>query len=54
LAREYLDPQKIQIFVVGDKLIKVHTASGEELTLENALMQLAQSLGLPYRELALR
>ena len=54
LAREYLDPQKIQIFVVGDKLIKVKTESGEELTLEKALMQLAQSLGLPYRELKLR
>ena len=54
LAREYLDPQKIQIFVVGDKLIKVNTESGEELTLEKALMQLAQSLGLPYRELKLR
>ncbi len=54
LAREYLDPRKIQIFVVGDKLIKVNNRSGDELTLENELMQLAESLGLPYREIALR
>ncbi len=54
LAREYLDPQKIQVFVVGDKLTKVITASGQELTLEKHLMQLAESLGLPYREIALR
>jgi len=54
LAREYLDPQKIQIFVVGDKLIKVNNRSGDELTLENELMQLAELLGLPYREIALR
>lgn len=54
LAREYLDPQKIQIFVVGDKLTKVKNDSGDELTLEMHLMQLAQSLGLPYQELELR
>lgn len=54
LAREYLDPQKIQIFVVADKLIKVSNDSGDELTLEKRLMQLAESLGLPYREIALR
>jgi len=54
LAREYLDPQKIQIFVVADKHIKVNTQSGAEMTLENELMQLAQSLGLPFREIALR
>jgi predicted Zn-dependent peptidase len=54
LAREYLDPQKIQIFVVGDKLTPVKTESGDELTLEQHLMQLAESLGLPYREIELR
>ena len=54
LAREYLDPQKIQIFVVADKLIKVNRDSDDELTLETHLMQLAESLGLPYREIELR
>jgi len=54
LAEKYLDPAKIQIFVVADKYIKVKNERGEELTLEKALMDLAGSLGLPYRELALR
>jgi predicted Zn-dependent peptidase len=54
LAREYLDPQKIQIIVVADKMIKVNDASGDEMTLEQHLKQLAASLGLPYREIALR
>ena len=54
LAQEYLDPQKLQIFVVADKHIKVNNESGNELTLENQLMQLAESLGLPYREIELR
>ena len=54
LAEEYLDPRKIQIFVVADKSIKVKDAHGKEVTLEKALMELAQSLGLPYREIKLR
>jgi len=54
LAAEFLDPQKIQIFVVADKNIKVKNERGEELTLEKALMVLAAAHGLPYRELALR
>jgi predicted Zn-dependent peptidase len=54
LAAEYLDPKKIQIFVVGDKLIKTKTDTGEERTLEEDLRILAKSLGLPYREIILR
>jgi len=54
LAQEYLVPRKIQIFVVADKMIKVKNDSGDEITLEMQLMQLAESLGLPYREIALR
>ncbi|MCP4625573.1 MAG: insulinase family protein [bacterium] len=54
LAREYLDPQKIQIFVVGDKQIKINNLNGDELTLEKQLMQLADALGLPYRDIELR
>lgn len=36
------------------KLIKVNNQRGDESTLENQLMQLAESLGLPYREIVLR
>ena len=54
LAAEYLDPRKIQIFVVADKNIKVKNERGEELTLEKALIDLAASRGLPYREIELR
>jgi len=54
LAAEYLDPDKIQIFLVGDKNIKVKGNRGNEATLEDMLMDLAESLGLPYVELELR
>ena len=54
LAREYLDPRKIQIFLVGDKLIKVKNGQGDESTLEKTLMTLAQTLKLPYQEIELR
>ena len=42
------------IFVVGDKLTKVINDQGDEATLEETLMDLAESLGLPYREIELR
>ncbi len=54
LARQYLDPTKIQIYVVGDKQIKIKDDLGDEVTLEKTLMALAESLGLPYREIELR
>jgi zinc protease len=54
LARQYLDPGKIQIFVVGDKLTKIRNDHGDEATLEASLVELADSLGLPYREIELR
>ncbi len=54
LAAEYLDPDKIQIFLVGDKNIKVKGNRGNESTLEDMLMDLAESLGLPFVELELR
>ena len=54
LARQYLDPGKIQIFVVGDKLTKIRNDHGDEATLEATLVELADSLGLPYREIELR
>jgi len=45
---------KIQIFVGGDKLIKRKNDNGEEATLEETLVGLAESIGLPYREIELR
>jgi predicted Zn-dependent peptidase len=54
LAQKYLDPRKIQIFVVGDKLIKVKNHQGSESTLEDTLKAMADSLQLPYREIGLR
>ena len=54
LAAEYLDPDKIQIFLVGDKNINIKGNRGREATLEEMLMDLADSLGLPYVELELR
>ena len=54
LAQQYLDPQKVQIFVVADKNIKVKNSRGEETTLEQALTDLAASRGLAYREIELR
>ncbi len=54
LAAEYLDPDNIQIFLVGDKNIKVKGNRGNEAALEDMLMDLAESLGLPYVELELR
>jgi predicted Zn-dependent peptidase len=54
LAAEYLAADKIQIFLVGDKTIKVKGSAGNGSTLEDMLRDLADSLGLPYVELELR
>lgn len=54
LARTYLDPRKIQIFVVADKNARVQDENGDAVTLENKLRELAAARSLPYRELAWR
>jgi zinc protease len=54
LARQFLDPKKLQIFVVGDKSIGVKKKDGTELTLEQDMLALAKGLGLPYQEIQLR
>ena len=54
LAQKVLDPTKIQIFVVADKMTTVKTVAGDESTLEQNLIALANSLGLPYTEISLR
>ena len=54
LAVRFLDPNELQIFIVADKAIPVKHADGKELTLEEDIRALAEELGLPYREIALR
>jgi zinc protease len=54
LAIALFDFQKIQIFVVGDKNIKLKSQSGKEMTMEEDLMALAEKYSLPYQEIQLR
>jgi hypothetical protein len=54
LARRYLDPGRIQVFVVADKTIPVSRNHNGVQTLEEDLARLAAQLDLPYREVELR
>jgi zinc protease len=54
LARRYLDPGRIQVFVVADKTIPVSRTQNGAQTLEEDLDRLAAQLDLPYREVELR
>jgi predicted Zn-dependent peptidase len=54
LAVQYLDPAKIQIFIVGDSRVPVKNKDGTELALGEDLKALARNLRLPYREMELR
>ena len=54
LARRYLEPTTIQVFVVGDKNIPVNGDATKARTLAQDLSLLAQELGLPFKEIELR
>ena len=54
LAESFLNPSKVQIFVVGDKTTTVRTDKGDAVTLEEALKRLSSDLRLPFREIPLR
>jgi predicted Zn-dependent peptidase len=54
LARRYLEPTTIQVFVVGDKNTPVNGDATKERTLAQDLSLLAQELGLPFKEIELR
>ena len=54
LARKFLDPKRLQIFVVGDKNRIVKGEDGEEISFEREMISLADRLGLPYKEIELR
>jgi predicted Zn-dependent peptidase len=54
LAREYLNPNSVQIFIVGDKSTRVKSETAGDRTLEDDLSLLAQELKLPFRRIQLR
>lgn len=54
LAQRFLDPNKLQIFVVGDTGISVKKSDGSTVTLGQDVQDLAQKLGLPFKEMAAR
>jgi predicted Zn-dependent peptidase len=54
LAKGFLNPSKVQIFVVGDKTTPVRMNKGASVTLEEALKRLSGDLQLPFREIPLR
>jgi len=54
LAVRLLDPEKLQIFIVADTMIPVKKTDGTQPTLEQDLKSLAERIGIPYREIALR
>jgi zinc protease len=53
LARKFLKPEKVQIFIVADKTIQVKK-DGQLISLEEDLMALADRLGVPFQETTLR
>jgi len=54
LGCKLLDKKVLQVFVVGDKTTGVKRKGESPTTLEKDLKSLAQDLGLPFREMALR
>jgi predicted Zn-dependent peptidase len=54
LAKRFLDPQSLQVFVVADKDIEVKKDDGSKKTLEQDLKDLARKLGIPFMEIPLR
>jgi predicted Zn-dependent peptidase len=54
LAVELLDPEKLQVFIVADKKTPVKGADGTDITLYQDLKSLAERIGIPYQEIALR
>lgn len=54
LADRLLDNRELQVFVVGDKTTSVKRDGEADITLQEDLKSLAEKLGLPFREMALR
>ncbi|HIJ56107.1 MAG TPA: insulinase family protein [Deltaproteobacteria bacterium] len=53
LAGAFLNPEKVQIFIVADKTIPVKR-DGVQITLEKDLIMLAKKLEIPFKEIELR
>jgi predicted Zn-dependent peptidase len=54
LARRFLDPEHLQVFVVADKATPVIREDGQSVSLEEELKAVARALGLPFQEIPLR
>jgi predicted Zn-dependent peptidase len=54
LAVKFLDPNRLQIFVVADETTGLGKEGGTKASLEEGLKALGRDLGLPYREMVLR
>ncbi len=54
LAQRFLNPDRLQIFIVADGNIPIKRQAHEKTTLRQDLVALSSELGLPFRELALR
>jgi predicted Zn-dependent peptidase len=54
LAKQFLDPDNLQVFVVADKTIEVKKEDGTKMTLEQDLKDLARKLEIPFVEIPLR
>jgi predicted Zn-dependent peptidase len=54
LAVDLLRPEKLQLFVVGDKNHAARGVDGQRATLETSLQRLADDLGLTYRMITLQ
>ena len=54
LAKTFLDPRKLQIFIVADKTWPVEKPDGQRVSLEEDLRAEAKKLELPFMEIPLR
>lgn len=54
LAQRFLNPDRLQIFIVADGSIPTKRQGHEKTTLRQDLVVLSTELGLPFKELALR
>jgi len=54
LAKTFLDPKRLQIFIVADKTLTVRKNDGQEISLEEHLKMASKSLGFPFTEIPLR
>ena len=54
IARQRLDPARLQVFIVADKNIPVQGAGESAKTLEDEIEAVAKQLNLPYQQVELR